>query len=234
MNHTNIRKIVAFMLLIGMGMALLLAQAEEHGRRTDAILAEIMANQQVESISRIDPDRVATELLEELGDAVMGLMIADEEQHAVMDRMMGGEESEQLTSTHRWLGYRYLQNGGNLSGMGWGPGMMGYGMMRGWADDQNGYRWNQGGWGPGMMGARGWNNRGWGYDHFGMMNWRNPWVWIPGILLLVLIVVGIVAITRRKGSGGKSADTPLEILRARYARGEISREEFSRIRDELK
>ena len=192
MNHTNIRKIVAIMLLIGMGMALLPAQAEEHGRRTDAILAEIMANQQVESISRIDPDRVATELLEELGDAVMGLMIADEERHAVMDRMMGG-----------------------------------------WADDQNGYRWNQGGWGPGMMGARGWNNRGWGYDHFGMMNWRNPWVWIPGILLLVLIGVGIVAITRRKGSGGKSADTPLEILRARYARGEIKKEEFLEIKRDL-
>ena len=216
---TTAKQIMIVLIILIFGTVMLSAQAEEHGRQSDAILNEIIDNQGVDSIGRIDPDQVSTELLEELGDAVMGLMIADERQHAVMDRMMGGEGSEQLTSTHRWLGYRYLQNGGNLSGMGWGPGMMGYGMMGGWADDQNGYRWNQGGW---------------GYGHFGMTNWRNPWVWIPGILLLVLIAVGIVTIVKRKGNAGTASDTPLEILRVRYARGDISREEFNRIRDEIK
>lgn len=66
------------------------AQEDGHGRETEEIVNEIQQNQGVDSISEIDPDRVRPALLEELGDSIMGLMIADEQQHAWMDEMMGG------------------------------------------------------------------------------------------------------------------------------------------------
>lgn len=76
--------------------------------------------------------------------------------------------------------------------------------------------------GPGMMGGMG----GWG--------WFMPF---GGILFLVLIVWGIVSLFRWGGSddGYRSdgRESPLDILKKRYARGDISREEFEEKRREL-
>ncbi|MCF7929507.1 MAG: hypothetical protein K9L68_12035 [Spirochaetales bacterium] len=100
--------IITFILLLGSGWSALLAQVEEHGRSADVIINEIKREQSVGTIVEINPDRVDTELLEELGDAVMGLMITDETRHEWVDEMLGGESPEQLDSTHRWMGYQYL------------------------------------------------------------------------------------------------------------------------------
>lgn len=77
----------------------------------------------------------------------------------------------------------------------------------------------------------------WGYG-FG---WG---AWICGgaiglLLLLGLVALAILLLTRtlshRRSSGpvGPSSQTPLEILKARYARGEISREEYEEMREHL-
>jgi putative membrane protein len=59
-------------------------------------------------------------------------------------------------------------------------------------------------------------------------------MWIIWILLIVVVVVLVKALA---GSGPESSterhESPLEILKARYARGEISEDEFHRRRDEL-
>lgn len=56
-------------------------------------------------------------------------------------------------------------------------------------------------------------------------------------LLLAVLILGIIALVRHlrgKGrlsqSGGESA---LDILKKRYARGEISKEEFDRVKNDL-
>ena len=58
-----------------------------------------------------------------------------------------------------------------------------------------------------------------------------------GLGLLALLVVGVVFGVRWLTSGelprGRSKDDALEIVRARYARDEISHEEFDRLRREL-
>ena len=49
--------------------------------------------------------------------------------------------------------------------------------------------------------------------------------------LIALIVWGISRFTRHTGSGGKQH--PLEIAKERYARGEISQQEYEQIKKEL-
>ncbi len=88
-------------------------------------------------------------------------------------------------------------------------------------------------WGDGMM----WNGVGAGF----MVVWM-----VFGLLLIVLLVVGIVWLFRQVSSdGGRPTDqqrppasgpasgTAREDVDRRYARGEISREEYRAIRDDL-
>jgi putative membrane protein len=83
-----------------------------------------------------------------------------------------------------------------------------------------------------------WPGQGWGYN-WGMML-------VGGLLMLlfwggviVLVFFAIRAVTRpgRGPEGGGSAypraQTPLEILQQRYARGEITREEYLEMRRDL-
>lgn len=61
------------------------------------------------------------------------------------------------------------------------------------------------------------------------------WMIIGWIVVIGLIVWGVVALTRHSGSGSASGSnrTPLDIARERYARGEIAKEEFERIKKDL-
>ena len=60
-----------------------------------------------------------------------------------------------------------------------------------------------------------------------------------GLLLLLLVCpLAMILMMRSMGDSheerqGPTAPTPLELLQARYARGEISQEEFERARDTL-
>ena len=80
--------------------------------------------------------------------------------------------------------------------------------------------------GGGMMGWGGFGGYGMGFVG-----------WIFMLLFWGLIIVGLVLVVRwlwdhgRPGTGG--ADSPLEILKRRYARGEISKEEFDRMKQDL-
>ncbi len=72
---------------------------------------------------------------------------------------------------------------------------------------------------------------------FGMMGGFG----LMGLLFNVLIVVGLVvlivwAVKRFSVSGGgpANAQSPREILQARYARGEITREQYLQMIDDLK
>jgi putative membrane protein len=69
---------------------------------------------------------------------------------------------------------------------------------------------------------------------FGNGGWMGAGMWLFWIVLIVIVVL----LVRGVGAGGWSSrsggeETPLEILRARYARGEIDEEEFRRRRREL-
>ncbi len=81
-----------------------------------------------------------------------------------------------------------------------------------------------GGWGmmgPGMMGGFGW---GWFMPIFMIIFWG-------------LVIWGIVALVRglsgSRGSDSSKADSPLEILKSRYAKGEIDKEEYEEKKKDL-
>ena len=69
---------------------------------------------------------------------------------------------------------------------------------------------------------------GWFWGHMGF-----GWLfWIIIIVLFVWVITQIVS--RNRGSESHlQKETPLEILKKRYARGEISHEEYERMKKDL-
>ncbi len=86
---------------------------------------------------------------------------------------------------------------------------------------------------------------GGGMMGFGMMGWGgfgfSPLWWIFMLLFWVLIIGGIAMLlvwlfrqAPRTGAGaGPPTSRPLDILRERYARGEITREQYAEMRRDL-
>lgn len=61
--------------------------------------------------------------------------------------------------------------------------------------------------------------------------------WIFWIVILVIIIWAVVQFTNRNQQNNRlnsnSEETPLEILKKRYAKGEISKEEYEEIKKNL-
>jgi len=58
--------------------------------------------------------------------------------------------------------------------------------------------------------------------------------WIFWLLILVVVIWAVMQFTNRnKNSNQISKQSPLDILKNRYAKGEISKEEFDRMRKDL-
>lgn len=72
------------------------------------------------------------------------------------------------------------------------------------------------------------------------MHWRivergMEFGWLFIAISAVLVVLGIAHLIKLMTSGKRIfEESPLRILKRRYARGEITREEFEKIKDDLK
>jgi putative membrane protein len=81
--------------------------------------------------------------------------------------------------------------------------------------------------GGGMMG---WGGYGYGMGIFG---------WLFMLLFWGLIIVGLVLLVRwlwdqgRPAGGSGVGEAPLDILKRRYARGEITKEDYDRMKQDL-
>ncbi|HEX6543258.1 MAG TPA: SHOCT domain-containing protein [Ktedonobacterales bacterium] len=78
------------------------------------------------------------------------------------------------------------------------------------------------------------NMYGWGGDWFGYGGYGWPWpgiIWVIGFLLFwgALLALLIWAVRSSTGSH-RPHDTPKDVLRRRLAAGEISEEEYERLR----
>lgn len=86
-----------------------------------------------------------------------------------------------------------------------------------------------------MIALQGWMQ---GPMHGGV--WAGGWFGWVGMLLgfafYVLIAIAVVALIRylwAKSTGAAGGESPPDILKKRYARGDLTREEFERMRQEI-
>ena len=87
-----------------------------------------------------------------------------------------------------------------------------------------------------------WRGYGWGHGP-GMMEWGYGGSWFGGILMVIFwiaVIIGIIFLIRwlvhstsAGGHGARSEESALEILKKRYARGEIDKKEFDARKKDL-
>ena len=73
-----------------------------------------------------------------------------------------------------------------------------------------------------------WGDYGWG--------WGMGFGWILMTVFWILVILGVVYLIKGIAGGMKKEEkeeTALDVLKKRYVRGELSKEEFERIRDDL-
>ena len=90
------------------------------------------------------------------------------------------------------------------------------------ATQWRGYEW---GHGPGMMGG------GYGMGWFGGIIMIA--FWIAVIVGIVLLIRWLIISTRTPSHGTSSGESALDILKKRYARGEIDKQEFEEKKKDL-
>ena len=155
--------------------------------------------------SKISCDKLSNEQLEAIGDYYMEQMHPGEA-HEIMDNMMGGEGSDSLKQVHINMARRLYCNDNVYIGYG----MMGSGGMMNMM-------------GRGMMGGY---PASYDYNNYGY--WNIFW-----ILLFVATIFLIVWIIHRFGIKKTASETPLNILRKRFAKGEITKKEFEDLKKDL-
>jgi putative membrane protein len=76
----------------------------------------------------------------------------------------------------------------------------------------------RGGWGPMMH---------YGFGYGGMF------MWITFLIVIGLLIYFIVQAQKTKGQTPTQSESPLDILKRRYAKGEIVKEEFERMKKDI-
>jgi putative membrane protein len=82
----------------------------------------------------------------------------------------------------------------------------------------------------------------WGFDRFGQAGWFGQYGWLMLVMMLVfwIVVISLIVYFVRRSRRHMLTHDPrfenkaLSIVKERYAKGEISKEEFDRLASDLK
>jgi len=225
-------------------------------KSVDSIISEIRENQSISENESIDVDEVSDTLLIDLGKSLVQEYYQDEDTIQAFIEYYGGEDSDDLDQVYLQIGDRYL-NGYPIM-----MGMMrfnynqydinnGYdysrnqrrGMMSQYNNQYNsndGYQWNRGS-GRGMMSQYNatYDNQ---YDSRYNQSYRS--VGMMGSFRIIRpifgfvgfgLIIGLIAFLFSRNNKHRSySDDVINILKERYARGEISHDEFVQTLNVLK
>ena len=192
------------------------SDTDAHAESISAVLTDILKSQGVATVQKLDLSKINDEEWERLGEAAMELHHQGQA-HEIMDEMMGGEGSESLRQLHINMGKAYLGDGERD-----GYGMMGRGMMGNW-DDTNSYQRKGGSYTMGNFASNPMGFYGLGF--------------ITMILFWGLIIFGAVVLIKwllNQGNNKTQARSALDIVKERYANGEIDKKEFDEMKKDLK
>jgi putative membrane protein len=80
----------------------------------------------------------------------------------------------------------------------------------------------------GMQGPGGW----WPMMHYGF-GYGGMFMWIIFLIVIGFLIYFIVQAQKMKGQTPTQTESPLDILKKRYAKGEIAKEEYERMKKDL-
>lgn len=81
--------------------------------------------------------------------------------------------------------------------------------------------------------ARGPNSPMGNWGHMMGYGYGGGFMWLIVLLLVGFIIYFLLQASKSKGSDGSIMETPLDILKKRYAKGEIDKEKFDRMKKDL-
>ena len=81
--------------------------------------------------------------------------------------------------------------------------------------------------------APGPNGPGGNWGHMMGYGYGGGFMWLIVLVLVGVAVYFLLQVSKSKGSDGSIIETPLDILKKRYAKGEIDKEEFDRKKKDL-
>ncbi len=211
------KKFAVVLLMVSLTCTINVSFAQDtKSKSPETILSEIRQSQSLKDGGTIDVSKVSDSQLIDLGKAVMPTLFPSQIDYEAFLKRAGGDNSPRLQNKLRMIGYRYLY-GLPVKGMVWG--MMGRGF------NVNPHYYNirksfmMGNYGPGLSFGHG----------FGLFMIGH---WITGLVILILFIL-LILFAIRGFKSVRLSETPIEILRKRYARGEITKDEFERMKKDL-
>ena len=74
---------------------------------------------------------------------------------------------------------------------------------------------------------------GGGWGHMMYYGYGGGFMWILFIVVIGVLIYLLLQNAKAKGGTGGAGETPLDILKKRYARGELTKEDYDRMKKEL-
>jgi putative membrane protein len=71
------------------------------------------------------------------------------------------------------------------------------------------------------------------WGHMMGYGYGGGFMWIIVVVLVGVVIYFLLQASKSKGSDGSVMETPLDILKKRYAKGDIDKEEFDRKKEDL-
>lgn len=72
------------------------------------------------------------------------------------------------------------------------------------------------------------------WNHMMNFGWGGIFMWIVFLIIVVVIVYLLVQSNKPRSYDSSFIESPIDILKKRYAKGEITKEEFEKMRKDLK